>query len=39
VGARDAGLDQVFINHLNKPLPVIPPTYTVNSLKELENIF
>ena len=39
VGARDAGLDQVFINHLNKPLPVIPPTYTVTSLKELENIF
>ena len=38
-GARDAGLDQVFINHLNRSLPVIPPTYTVNSLKELENIF
>ncbi|MEP7279082.1 MAG: YjjG family noncanonical pyrimidine nucleotidase [Bacteroidota bacterium] len=38
-GARDAGLDQVYINHLNKKLPVIPPTYTVYSLRELENIF
>jgi putative hydrolase of the HAD superfamily len=38
-GARDAGLDQVYINHLNKPLPAIRPTYTVGSLKELENIF
>jgi len=39
IGAREAGMDQVFINHLKKPLPVIPPTYTVHSLKELENIF
>lgn len=38
-GARDAGLDQVYINHVNKPLPAIAPTYTVNSLKELEGIF
>ncbi|MEP6747275.1 MAG: YjjG family noncanonical pyrimidine nucleotidase [Bacteroidota bacterium] len=38
-GARDAGIDQVYINHLNKPLPAIRPTYTVASLKELENIF
>ncbi|MFT3931992.1 MAG: YjjG family noncanonical pyrimidine nucleotidase [Chitinophagaceae bacterium] len=38
-GARDAGLDQVYINHVNKPLPAIAPTYTVTSLKELENIF
>jgi putative hydrolase of the HAD superfamily len=38
-GARNAGLDQVFINHVNKPLPAIQPTYTVTSLKELENIF
>jgi len=38
-GARAAGLDQVYINHLNKPLPAIAPTYTVGSLKELENIF
>jgi putative hydrolase of the HAD superfamily len=39
VGARDAGLDQVYINHLNKALPAIAPTYTVTSLKELEGIF
>lgn len=38
-GARDAGLDQVYINHLNKPLPAAAPTYTVGSLKELEDIF
>lgn len=38
-GARDAGMDQVFINHLNKAMPDIRPTYTVTSLKELENIF
>ncbi len=39
IGAREAGMDQVFINHLNKALPDIPPTYTVGSLVELENIF
>ena len=39
IGARDARLDQVYINHLTKPLPAVPPTYTVTSLKELENIF
>ncbi|GAC1429780.1 MAG: YjjG family noncanonical pyrimidine nucleotidase [Chitinophagaceae bacterium] len=38
-GAREAGFDQVYINHLNKPLPAIHPTYTVNTLKELEKIF
>jgi len=38
-GARAAGLDQVYVNHLNKPLPQIQPTYTIGSLKELENIF
>ena len=38
-GARGAGLDQVYVNHLNKPLPVIQPTYTVGSLRELEQIF
>ena len=38
-GARGAGLDQVYINHLNKPLPAIKPTYTVTSLKDLEKIF
>ena len=39
MGARDAGLDQVYVNHLNKPLPAIKPTYSIASLKELENIF
>ena len=39
VGARNAGMDQVFINHINKSQPAIQPTYTVTSLKELENIF
>ena len=38
-GARGAGLDQVYVNHINKPLPAIAPTYTVTHLKELENIF
>lgn len=38
-GARGAGLDQVYINHLNKPLPDIKPTFTVLRLKELEAIF
>jgi putative hydrolase of the HAD superfamily len=37
-GARNAGMDQVYINHLNKE-PDVRPTYTVSSLKELENIF
>jgi len=38
-GARAAGIDQVFVNHLNKPLPEWKPTYTITSLKELEHIF
>lgn len=37
-GARNAGWDQVFVNHLNK-LPEVTPTYMVKSLKELEGIF
>jgi putative hydrolase of the HAD superfamily len=37
-GAINAGIDQVFVNHLNKD-PSVQPTYTVYSLKELENIF
>jgi len=37
-GAMNAGLDQVFVNHLNIQPPVTP-TYTVYSLKELETIF
>jgi putative hydrolase of the HAD superfamily len=39
-GAINAGIDQVHVNHLRtKPDPAIRPTYTVYSLKELENIF
>lgn len=37
-GAMNAGIDQVFVNHIGEN-PVIKPTYTVHSLKELENIF
>ena len=38
VGAMNAGIDQVFVNHVNAS-PIIKPTYTVYSLKELEDIF
>lgn len=37
-GAINAGIDQVYVNHLNQA-PAVQPTYTVYSLKELENIF
>jgi putative hydrolase of the HAD superfamily len=36
-GAINAGMDQVYVNHLNA-VPGIQPTYTVYSLKELEKI-
>ena len=38
LGAMNAGIDQVFINHLNIDID-IKPTYVVRSLKELEEIF
>ncbi|MBO9617922.1 MAG: YjjG family noncanonical pyrimidine nucleotidase [Niabella sp.] len=38
IGAANAGLDQVYINHVNKKID-FKPTYTVYSLKELEAIF
>lgn len=38
LGAMKAGIDQVFINHQNITTE-IKPTYTVTSLKELEEIF
>jgi len=38
LGAMNAGIDQVFINHANI-ITDINPTYTVTSLKELEEIF
>ena len=37
-GAMNAGIDQVYVNHINETAS-IKPTYTVYSLKELENIF
>jgi len=43
LGALNAGIDQVHVNHLTKEaVPVINdqfPTYTVYSLRELEEIF
>ncbi|ULQ52297.1 YjjG family noncanonical pyrimidine nucleotidase [Flavihumibacter fluvii] len=38
IGAKNAGLDQVYVNHINE-VPNIEPTFTVYSLKELEGIF
>ena len=38
LGAINAGIDQVLVNHTNI-VPSIKPTYVVNSLKELEEIF
>ena len=38
IGASNAGIDQVYVNHLGAE-PDFQPTYTVFSLKELENIF
>ena len=38
IGAMNAGIDQVFVNHNGVELE-IKPTYVVNSLKELEEIF
>jgi len=38
VGAKNAGIDQVYVNHLGIE-PEIKPTYAVTSLKELERIF
>jgi putative hydrolase of the HAD superfamily len=38
LGAMNAGIDQVFINH-NNIVTDIKPTYTVKTLKELKDIF
>ena len=37
-GGINAGIDQVYVNHLNRE-PSIQPTYTVYSLRELEDLF
>ncbi len=42
LGGMNAGIDQVHVNHLTKEAVMVKdklPTYTVFSLKELENIF
>jgi putative hydrolase of the HAD superfamily len=42
LGAVNAGIDQVHVNHLTKEVQLVngkAPTYTVYSLKELESIF
>jgi putative hydrolase of the HAD superfamily len=38
IGAKNAGLDQVYVNHINE-IPTMEPTFTVYSLKELEQVF
>jgi putative hydrolase of the HAD superfamily len=38
LGAKNAGMDQIFVNHLNA-IVAEPATYVVGSLKELEEIF
>jgi putative hydrolase of the HAD superfamily len=37
-GGINAGIDQVYVNHVGVE-PSVKPTYTVGSLKELEEIF
>ncbi|MBS1601649.1 MAG: HAD-IA family hydrolase, partial [Bacteroidetes bacterium] len=37
-GGINAGIDQVYVNHLGVA-PSVKPTFTVGSLKELEDIF
>ncbi len=37
IGAQKAGMDQVYVNHKNIDPPVVP-TYTIHTLKELEQI-
>jgi len=42
LGAVNAGIDQVYVNHVSTDKGIVqgkPPTYTIFSLKELENIF
>ena len=36
-GGINAGMDTIFVNHLNI-IPHVQPTYVVYHLKELENI-
>jgi putative hydrolase of the HAD superfamily len=36
-GAINAGMDSIYVNHLNKPIDILP-TYTIYHLRELEEI-
>lgn len=38
-GAINAGMDSIFVNHINAELKGIKPTYVITHLKELEEIF
>ena len=38
-GAINAGMDSVFVNHLNTSGSPIKPTYTVTHLNQLEQLF
>jgi putative hydrolase of the HAD superfamily len=38
IGAMNAGIDQVYVNHLGIK-PEVTPTYIVSSIRELEKIF
>lgn len=38
VGARNFGMDQVYVNHKNEEAP-FEPTYTITALNELQQIF
>lgn len=38
-GAINAGMDSIFVNHINAELKGIKPTYVITHLRELEGIF
>jgi putative hydrolase of the HAD superfamily len=38
-GAINAGMDSIFVNHINAELKRVQPTYVITHLKELEEIF
>lgn len=38
-GAINAGMDNVFVNHINEVCDKVMPTYTITHLRELEDIF
>ena len=38
-GALNAGMDCIFVNHINNMNELVKPTYTVTHLNQLEHIF